>query len=392
MIYYMFSTLLIIILMKLIKPIPFLSLVVLLLISCTQGDFETESGFQFPDNAELQLTAIIQSAGNEIFAQPNMVLPVSDEQFIIADTQLLQIHLMGVNENYYHTFGRAGQGPGEFQRFSEITVEGNRIRIYDGRAYKVTELAVHENRIEYIDEKDFTFIPLSDYPGAMFWRFIEGQNGEHLAIYRDFNILSEESPRFTRIIAMKYDDNFSPVAEEPVAVHNFIAELDFGNGVLSLPYYQRGFFTQSNGRLVYAKNDYPEIRIYDTSGEQVNAIKLPDTRVTLTRDDKVAAFEHMYRNAPEPDRFRNEVVPKIPDQRPIIRTMTSDSQGRIWVRIFTNDISEADWLVFDKNGSPLFRLSLPEGHTFRNAINNKLITGFIGDDGPEIALHRWAAD
>jgi hypothetical protein len=378
--------------MNLIKSLLLLSLVFLLLTSCHQGDSAAGSGFQFPDNAELQLTATFQSAGEEIFAQPNMILPINEEQFIIADTQLLQIHLLDLNENYFHTFGRAGQGPGEFQRFSEITADGNQLRVYDGRSYKVTELTVHENRIEYIGESDFSFIPLSDFPGAMFWRFIEGQNGEHLAIYRDFNILSEESPRFTRIIALKYDDSYSPITEEPVAVHNFIAELDFGNGVLSLPYYQRGFFTQSNGRLVYAKNDYPEIRIYDTSGEQINTIKLPDTRVTLTRDDKVAAFEHTYRNAPEPDRFRNEVNPKIPDQRPIIRTMNSDSQGRIWVRIFTNNDSEADWLVFDENGSPLVSLSLPDGHTFRNAIDNNVITGFIGDDGPEIALHRWTTD
>jgi hypothetical protein len=346
----------------------------ILLTSCRQNESTSVTDYPYPAVAELQQIATLNSATDEIFARPNMVLPLHSEKFIIADTQLLKLHLFDENLNHIHTFGREGQGPGEFQRFSEITIDDNLIRVYDGRAYKVIELAVGENEIEFIGESDFTFFPLPDFPGAMFWRFFEGPDDTHLALYRDFNIQTEASPRFTRIVAIKYNDDYSPADEEPALVFDYIAELDFRNGILSIPYYQRGFVAHSNGQLYYAKNDTPEIRAYDTSGEQIQLIALPDTRVPLTRDDKAAAYDQMYRNSPDPELFKNEVMPEIPDNRPVIRSLTTDSQGRIWIRIYTDDDNDTDWLVLDNDGSPLKRLSLPDGHTFRNAFGNTLYT------------------
>jgi hypothetical protein len=361
----------------------------ILLTSCRQNESTSVTDYPYPAVAELQQIATLNSATDEIFARPNMVLPLHSEKFIIADTQLLKLHLFDENLNHIHTFGREGQGPGEFQRFSEITIDDNLIRVYDGRAYKVIELAVGENEIEFIGESDFTFFPLPDFPGAMFWRFFEGPDDTHLALYRDFNIQTEASPRFTRIVAIKYNDDYSPADEEPALVFDYIAELDFRNGILSIPYYQRGFVAHSNGQLYYAKNDTPEIRAYDTSGEQIQLIALPDTRVPLTRDDKAAAYDQMYRNSPDPELFKNEVMPEIPDNRPVIRSLTTDSQGRIWIRIYTDDDNDTDWLVLDNDGSPLKRLSLPDGHTFRNAFGNTLYTGFIGENGPEVVMHQW---
>lgn len=359
------------------------------LTSCQENESITEPEFQYPPVAELQQISMLGSAAGEIFARPNMVLPLNDEKFIVADTQSLKLHLFDMNMNHIDTFGRAGEGPGEFQRFSEITYDGNLIRIYDGRAYRVLELSIRDNRIELVAEDDFTFSSLPDYPGAMFWRFAEGPDNSNLALYRDFNIQSEESPRFTRIVALQYDDDYSPISAEPALVFDYIAEIDFRNGILSIPYYQRGFIAHSNGRLFYAKNDQPEIHVYNTAGVQTQKIALPDTRIPLSQEDKTEAYERFYRNSPDPEMFRSEVIPEMPDYRPILRTLGSDSEGRIWARIYTNDDSNADWLVLDEEGSPLIRLSIPDGHIFRNASGNTLFTGYNGEDGPVIYTHQW---
>lgn len=371
-------------------PIFTLIPILAVLASCRQNESVSETRFQYPAVAELQQTASIQNASDEIFGRPTIVLPLDDKKFIIADTQLLKLYLFDGNMSHIHTYGRAGQGPGEFQRFSEITYDGSLIRVYDGRAYRVVELTISGNKIEFVGENTFTFFPLPDFPGAMFWRFFEGTDDKHLALYRDFNIQSEASPRFTRIVALNYHDDYTPAAEEPALVFDYIAELEFRNGILSIPYYERGFVAHSKGRLLYARNDKPEILVYDSLGNEIQQIVLPDTGIPLTQDDKTAAYNQMYRNSPDPELFRNEVIPEIPNVKPVIRALHTDSQGRIWVRIYANDDSKADWLVLDEIGTPLAQLSLPDGHIFRNAAGNTLFTGYNGEDGPAIYTHKWS--
>ena len=363
---------------------------VLILISCSPGEEsrESETGFQYPATAQLQQMGTLDQAGGEFFARPNTVVPIDSERFIIADTQRMRLHLFDGSMNHLHSFGRTGEGPGEFQRFSEITYEDGVLRIYDGRAYKVTDLAVAENRMELVSENEFTFYPHPDFPGAMFWRFAEGPDESHLALYRDFNIQSQETPRFTRILGLPYDDQYSPAADNPAFVFNYTAEVDFRNGILTIPYYQRGFIDHSNGNVYYAVNDKPEIGIYNLEGEQTGSMELPDTRMPLSQNEKVDAYEQYYRKSPDPDLFRGEVLPHIPDERPVIRAMAADAQGRIWVRIYPASDSGPDWLMMDFDGSPLAMISMPDGHIFRNAFGNTVFTGFDSEEGPRVAIHQ----
>jgi hypothetical protein len=373
-----------------VVPVFIISSISLLFFSCSpdEGNRESVSGFQYPSIAQLNQIGAIGQVSDELFARPNRVVPLDGERFIIADIQRLKLHLFDAGMNHLHTFGRSGEGPGEFQRFSEIIYENGQLRIYDGRAYKVMDLAVRENQIELIRESEFTFFPLPDFPGAMFWRFAEGRDSTHLAIYRDFNIQSQASPRFTRFVGLPYDEQYSPDGDEPAFVFNNTAEVEFRNGILTIPYYQRGFIALSKGRVYYATNDEPEIGVYNIDGRQTGIMQLPDTRVPLSQDEKVNVYEQFYRNSPDPDLFRGEVLPLIPDQRPVIRAMSADAQGRIWVRIYTVNDSDPDWLVLDADGSPLTMLSMPDGHTFRNAFGNTLFTGFNSEEGPRVAVHE----
>jgi len=358
----------------------------LLIAACTKESDLQESSFHYPDPVTLSKAGFVSEAGEHLFGSPGSVLPLSGGEFIVADNQSLLLHLFDQDLTYLHTFGGRGNGPGEFQRFNDISVRESSITVYDGSRSIISEIKAEGGRLSMAGTHDFTYTGHPDHPGAMFWRFTEGENGSNTALYYDFNIMSEEQPRYHRIVLFPYDENYQPASEDPVAVFQFSAELNANdNIVLQVPFISRGLISSLDGRILHAVNDEPVIKIYDHNGNHIDSIELPDTSTELTRNEKTKAYDQMYANSPDPDRFRSDVMKHIPEKRPVIRSLLTDADKRIWVRIFTND-EAPDQIVFDQEGSPVKKLSLPEGYSFRNASGNRVFAQRNSDDGPEIVV------
>lgn len=369
--------------------IPALLTAVLLLSACSSESDEDESLFPYPDPVTLSEVGFVSDAGEQLFGSPGSVLPLSSGEFIVADNQSLLLHLFDRDLSYLHTFGGRGNGPGEFQRFNDISVRESTVTVYDGSRSIISNIKAEEGRLILAGTHDFTYTGHPDHPGAMFWRFAEGENGNHIALYYDFNIMSEDQPRYNRIVLFPYDENYQPASEDPAAVFQYSAELNANdNIVLSVPFIRRGLISSLEGKILYALNDEPVINLYDQSGNHIESIDLPDTSTELTREEKTEAYDQRYANSPDPDRFRSDVMKHIPDKRPVLRSLTTDADQRIWVRIYTND-EVPDWLVFDQDGNPIKQLSLPDGYTFRNASGNRVFAQRNSDDGPEIVVFEY---
>lgn len=368
------------------KKIIAFSVCTFLINACSTDSSKNENTFLYPDSFELTEIGSINGTVDQVFARPTTVLPLSSGEFIVADSQTLTLHLFDDDFNYQHSFGGSGNGPGEFQRFNDLSVQGTSVTVYDGSRSTVTNINVEKEKLNLAETSDFTYSGHPDHPGAMFWRFIEGKNGDHIALFYDFNISSQEELTYHRVVALPYNESYQPEAEDPVAVFQYSPELSVEeNIVLSVPFINRGLVSSLNGSILYATNNEPFIKVYDQRGINIHTIDLPNTSSGLTREEKTEAYDRMYVNSPDPERFRNEVMTHIPDSRPIIRSLQTDAEQRIWVRLYrSNDIP--DWLVLDNEGSPIKQLSLPNGHVFRNASGNRIFTQRNTDEGPEIVI------
>ena len=372
-----------------IKNALYVTLLVLFAISCSRDSTDTGDSFTEPDQVEVQKVGTVQDAGSKLLARPGAVLPLPDGKFIVADVQTLNLHLYSDNFTHLHSIGGNGDGPGEFRRFSDYAVSGSDVIVFDGRRSLVSTFSTENNRLELTSTERFEYVTNPDYPAAMFRWFVWDENGEHIALYYDFNISSMDELKYHHVVAYAYDENYSPVSEEPIAVFEYTPELSVENNiVLTIPYIERGFVASQNGRILYANNQSPSVEIYDRTGTVVRTIMLPDFSTELTRDDKIVEYNRLYENSPDPDRFRSQVVSLMPDRSPVIRTILSDQDGRIWVRMHNAD-ENADWYLFTREGSPIAKLNLPEGHFFRNASGNRIYTTNTTRPDPEIGIFEF---
>jgi len=361
-------------------------------LGCSKESELQESSFTYPDTVILSETGFVSGTDENLFGRPGSILPLEGGKFIVADNQSLFLHLFDRDLSYLHTFGGRGNGPGEFQRFNDISVRGSSVVVFDGSRSIISHIKAEDGRLSLDETHALNLTRHPDHPGAMFWRFIEGENGEHIALYYDFNIMSEEQPTYHRIVVYPYDEAYQPVAEDPVAVFQYSAELNVEeNIVLSVPFIRRGLISSLDGRILHALNDEPAIKIYDRNGNHIQTIDLPDTSINLTHEDKTDAHDRIYANSPDPDRFRSEVMKYIPDKRPVVRSLLTDADHRIWVRIYTNE-DDPDRIAFDKEGAPMKQLSLPDGYAFRNASGNRVFAQRNSDEGPEVVIFEWAPE
>lgn len=360
-------------------------------ISCSPTDKnEDQKDFQFPEKVNLkEMTSLSASSEDQFFARPNIVEPISNEGFIIADVQRLQLNHFDEAANFLGSYGREGQGPGEFQRISDLIIKGNVVQVVDGRSSKITTYEVKDEKLTRVDIREFDYLMMKEHPAAMMREFIANSDDSYTALYYDFNMTSKENPRVTKIVMVPYTSSFERDTTQTKFALDFIPEFEYEGGILTVPYAKRGLYAKTNNHLVYAVNTEPSIKFFDKSGNITNEISLRDKRKALTSEEKEEAFISTYKNAENPNRFKNEVLSLMPEKRSLIRGLLADANDRIWVKIFSEDSLNGDWLVFDKEGNAKFSLNLPEGHTFRNAFGNRLFTQRQTEDGPEIVISEW---
>lgn len=80
----------------------------------------------------------------------------------------------------------------------------------------------------------------------------------------------------------------------------------------------------------------------------------------------------------------------LPAYHPPIRAVRIGVDGTIWLQR-TDGLRPGPWVAFDRSGTPLFRLSLPEGASFHHGSRGSVWgTQLDADDVPYLV--RWAID
>lgn len=357
--------------------------------ACTEKQPSPPKFAEVPKVELHEVIAISEFNNGDFFARPFSVTPLPDGQFLISDSQTLKIHQFNNQFKYVGSIGREGKGPGEFRRLNNIFLKGDTISVVDARNYRISSYKAATDGLTLIAEKGFKPMSYSKYPLALFRQFIPSDDGSLTAVYYDFDQLSREEIKIPKILVYPYSETADEPVDSLVQIFNLMPEIHKERVILSIPYLTRGFFSSLYNGFVYAQNDQSMMKVYSTTGKIKMEIPLRGVKTELSPAAKEAAYYAYYKNSPDPERFKQDVISVMPDYRPVIKNLSTDIENRIWVQIYQDENNQEDWFVFGDDGTPQVNLKVDDNLNILNARGNRVYALRNAEEGPEIVILEW---
>ena len=370
-------------------------------------------------------TAIFSSAGHpdsrlaEI-GRLGTAMFLRRDRFVFVDTTVPHLVFVDLANGEVVSAGREGEGPGEFQRATLLSRNGDgTVFVWDSRQQRLSLVGVADGQ---------GFVTQAEYDESLFKSggplAMLGAGSRPVAAYPDGTLIVRENPSPT-------GDMFGIPRRDPGpyrdTVHYSVAALGAEKrqlaemlGTESFSSVSTGGF-QSTGSLIFghellqrqvgehlavAQTDLGSVRVFDRSGAVVVEIPLPpgrrasESQIETARNRRIASTERMAGNI-------GEMVGRIAEERgaevrrpreledsadrlsalpaneiaPPIDRMRGDMDGRLWMRLFDpantgvdpGSVSER-WLVWDISGPRhLFTVVLGPGDLFLDAAGNRVL-------------------
>lgn len=254
-----------------------------------------------------------------------------DENIYVYESGNRRLQKFDRNGNYICAIGRQGQGPGEFQRLSEILIDNTgTIRVRDGR-----KLIIFDENGKYLDKdvafKEFFFNLIIDSNGSL-WGMKFDQEGDDEVTAKIFNVfgkLNNEGSMDNIVARFPYDFYRVRTASGGIASSSSGFEYDL---LISLI---------DDQNLVYGYSKDYELYIIDLEG---------NLQLKILKDESSQSF-----TTAEKEKLKRA---KIPEYKPFFYAIFSDSEGRIFVQrnnVHKLQTLEKEFDVFSKDGYYLYK-------------------------------------
>lgn len=270
-----------------------------------------------------------------MFANLRSVQVDNDENIYVLDAKYIKVKVYDKNGRHIRSFGKAGQGPGEFgwpsrmymKSDGNIAILDSRTRRFsyysrEGKCLKEINLAEHGSFISaWPDSRDFVYGTIFEFSGTS-----------------------------SKMKLIKFDADFNRVLN--------VAELErkFKMGEINPISYRIAYNVLPDDRLIWIKNQEYCIHIVDTSGKLVKKIYKDYDPVSISKADQERIKEERYS-----DGFPPSLKLVFPKKYPAIYYFLSDEKGRIYVRTYArNDEGLLKWDVFDEEGRYILSFFHPE--------------------------------
>ncbi|HSM17702.1 MAG TPA: hypothetical protein VK845_12005 [Gemmatimonadales bacterium] len=309
-----------------------------------------------------------------------------DGGIVAADLMQAEVRFFSQDGKVRRIFGRAGEGPGEFQRIQSVGVIGDSTWVFDRGLQRVTWIPTSEGDAAVVNLRppwrallrgrlaDGTWLvtPLFDLPAP----------GEQIdgGIHRGrLPLLRYESDGQLR-------DTISMIPGTEMVYVSQDGELR----PWGLPPFGRRPAVAVGGTGIYVgdQNRF-EIREYDLSGQLIRIIRLPDADLTISDEEYTTVLEGRVAGAPA--QFRSVVRSILYDlpratRRPAYADFVVDHGGNIWVASLPapdrphrgRNLWGSNWRVFSPDGAWLGTVTLPQ-HFQPTDIGDDTILGIFVD-------------
>jgi hypothetical protein len=300
----------------------------------------------------------------------------NQDNIYLLDSGNCRVQKFDRNGNYLQTFGRKGQGPGEFENPFRIFVDDqNNIYVSEMRSIQVLD-----SKGKFIRSISVSFFLLD---------FVVNQDGSITAYG---SVRSEEGQNFEVVIMdstgkiLKHASKFpgiNMVAREGVA---FMLSHDY------TPYLC--FASSDKKGVIYGYNSEYKLFFVDQSGNNLLIIKKDELLQSISdrEKDKIIndSIEDTARQGRKWPRDVVEEAANFPKYRPFFNRIISDDRGRIYVRKIKSVLEKSEPVEFDifnRDGYHLYKASLP--FTPELIRNGCLYDIYASEETGEVKIKRY---
>jgi hypothetical protein len=324
--------------------------------------------------------------GNPVLFGITEVVPLPGGEIAVGNSEPLEVLVFGSDGNQVRSFGREGEGPGEFGSISSIVaLPGDSIGVYDVRRRRFTVFSPSGEASRSFDTRDLNppggssrILLLSS---GQFLLFGEGGFGDETGIHRtpaESFVLSATG------IVVRTIGPF-PGGETYVLESGGRGPVIFGAKTLSVTL---------EDRVVVGLSDGPELRTYEKTGVLTRILRWDMLRRPVTEEDVAMYLDVALATVPETQRqVVRRFLSSLPSssEAPVYEKLLASDLGELWVGLFQSPVlasgvprqPQRDWLVFSSRGAVRFRLRTPGGFDLRAVRNHTAIGVFTDELGVE---------
>lgn len=297
-----------------------------------------------------------QDSADSSFSQVGAILRMEDGRLVIADGRSRRLKVFGPEGTYLHTVAGPGGTPAELGSITAIWQSGtNRITAFDQRKQHVTIVSLDSGVLQAFD------LSSSNPRARPVGRFDSGD-----VLVRSL-ILNVPETGFAEANIAVVRFGVDGAMADTIGIWRTARMGRLGQPPVQLisgPMFEPRFVAAAAGsRLLVSDCRSAEYRVIDSSAGLVQVVRWPVTDPNVTEDDiRLYRARRLAGQIGEQQTRMQGILDDMPvnPTLPACDVLRVDSAGNAWVRSFVRPgAQQQEWLVFDLEGRPLFRIELP---------------------------------
>jgi len=292
---------------------------------------------------------------NSMFSRLGSIQVDDDGNIYVLDTKEILVKVYDKNGKHLRTFGKKGQGPGEFQSAS---------RMYMAEREKLTFLDTGNKRFSYYSLNGQCLKETS----CGKWNLNEALADSKGSIYGATLSFGLDGVKQK---LLKFDTQFSQVSE--------LADIEVKMTPPSVnPIPVKFFFmVTKEDNLIWAKASIYELNVINSKGEKIKKIVKDYNSVKITDAEKEKLIKEKFE-----DPLLQGIKLEWPENYPPLYYFALDDRGWIYVSTHEKDVKGNIYFdVFDAEGRSIVRFSHPKGEMLSVVKKNKAY--FLAEESKE---------
>lgn len=336
------------------------------------GIWIDEGGAWQLDTAQSVVIGEVDGPAPYVFGRVAGAVLDPGERLYVGDSQALEIRVFSLDAGFLRSFGRSGDGPGEFRDVGALTVAPEGVAVLDGGLNRVT-----------------IFNPSGDVTRSFRLARSYNEFGGNAPMGFDPNgrffdrVRLSRTPGIDSVGVSVYEPATGEVTTALLTVieqDQVTLEVD-GSPYMQIPRPFAPHLTAAfspEGRVYLARGDEYRIEVYAPDGNLLRVIRRPveATRVTqLERDSVVTLIADAFGGSGA----RLPGGATLPERRPVIGGLAVDTEEYLWVLQTSGpETDSSTWSVHDSDGVYLGDVEVPNMTVTQ--ITGEFLVGSVSDD------------
>ncbi|REL24278.1 6-bladed beta-propeller [Rhodohalobacter sp. SW132] len=354
---------------------------------CSSAEEDQTSSFTELPLYELERVEVLSDQGSLILGRPVFTDIDSDGNRLVMDLSSFEIHVYDVDGTHRNSFGREGNGPGEFQQPANITFgENDSLYVSD---FTRRALIVYSKEADYTwrHAYDLSFPQAEEaYP----FRALMPSEAGYPIIYSVYDQDDEFPNGYLTVKVVDKNGNFIESKEKKFQQGNYI-EINTGGNQMRLGIGEVAsteIASLTDGSYLQAWTATAALHHYSTGGEILKSIELDGYPVQRVTNEDLNALNESFSQFGD---LRSELRTKIGETFPAFSGLRVTNDGSIWLARIVPGSNSQSWYHITSEGEPLGQLQLEDGFRLQNYDGDSLyLSGELEDGSPAILRYSIA--